>query len=144
MVGETLRARLAETNTAIEQAVVDGIIVEEKRSEQSAKVVAMHPEDILHFALRYTELDQVHKDLVTAHKNRLAELHEEWRELEKYLTGSRIEPARQEEIRVFMSAALIREDTRVIEECIARLREIFDIDSDAEEGWFIAHRGVTC
>ena len=56
------------------------------------------------------------------------------------LTGSRIEPVRQEEIRAFMSAALKREDTRVIEECIARLMEIFDIDSDAEEGWFRAHQ----
>jgi hypothetical protein len=39
-----------------------------------------------------------------------------------------------------MAAALAREDTRVIEECIARLLEMFDVGSDAEEGWFRAHQ----
>jgi hypothetical protein len=90
---EALQARLADTNAAIEQAVVDGIIDEAMHSAYSARVVAMQPEDILHFAPRYAELDQVRHDLVVAHKNRLAALHEEWRELETRLTGSHIEPA---------------------------------------------------
>ena len=135
---EALRACLAETNAAMEQAVVDGIIVEEKRSEYSAKVVAMHPKDILYLPHGMRNWTRCVMISWPHTKTASAELHEEWRELEKRLMGSRIEPGRQEEICAFMSAALTREDTRVIEECIAHLMKMFDVGSDGEKDWFRA------
>jgi hypothetical protein len=134
---EALRIHLAETNEAIEQAVVDGIIVE-KRSEYNAVVVAINPGEVLDFTPRYEELYSVRNALATARKTRLKELHEIWHELRKRLGESHIKPVHQEEIQTFISTALDREDTRVVEESIARITEMLDVGSDVEESWFIA------
>ena len=134
---EALRAHLAETNAAIEQAVVDGIIVEE-RSEYNAVVVAINPGEVLDFTPRYEELHNVRNAFATARKARLKELHEIWHELRKRLGESHIKPAHQEEVQTFISTALDREDTRVVEESIARITEMLDVGSDLEESWFIA------
>lgn len=130
-----LQGNIAETESAIEQAVVDGIIAEE-RSEYSAVVVAVNPEEVLNFPPVFEELRKVREKLSIARQNRLTELGAEWKELQRRLNASSIEAAKQEQIRALVTKALNRGDTRVVEEYLARLTEILDRGGDPEERWF--------
>ncbi|MGQ4808464.1 hypothetical protein NKDENANG_01847 [Candidatus Entotheonellaceae bacterium PAL068K] len=127
---EALRDDLNRTNAAIEQAMVDGVIAEE-RTEYNAILVGIDPEEVLNFHFVYERLCGVRKCLSIARTQRLDELQATWRELEEQL-AQRI-PSK---VHTFITDAFERQDTRVIEESIARLTEMLDVGSDLEESWF--------
>lgn len=131
-----LRDNIAQTESAIEQAVVDGLIAEE-RSGYSATVVAMNPEEVLDFPPRLEELLKVRQALSAASQERLAELRTEWQNLQPRLAASHIEAKEQKQVSALVTTALDREDTRVMEECLARLTEALDVGSDLKEDWLV-------
>jgi hypothetical protein len=132
-----LRDNLTDTNDAIEQAVVDGIIGPE-RSEYNATIAAIHPEHVLHFPAQYQKLQHVREALLVARRARLDALRRHWQTLQERLAASHIERPVQEKVRTFFIGAFDREDTRVVEECLARLTEVIDIGGDLAEQWFIS------
>ena len=128
----TLGERLNRTNQEIEQAVVDGIIGEE-RSEYNAIVVSVGSKEVLNFPPEFESLDDVRNRLADARKERLEELRQTWRGMEKRLDESHIEPAERREFKEQVSRELDGEDTRVVEERIAQLEAVLDHGDDAEE-----------
>ena len=129
-----LRDDINQTVSVIEQGVVDGIIAEE-RSEYSATVAAINPDETLNFSPKHTELELVREGLANAHRRRLAELLTEWQNLQPLL-AARIEPTKWERGYAFVQAALDRNDTRVVEECLARLTEALEVGGELEGEWF--------
>ena len=130
---ETLQKRIQEINEAIEQALVDGIIGEEERSKHSTDTVTIKPEETKNFPLEFEKLDKVETDLSRARTERRDELHEEWEEMKKQLSGSHIKPAEKKEISGFISQALKNEDTRVVEETLSSLSRVLDGTTGLDE-----------
>ena len=127
-----LSEHVHRTDQEIEQAVVDGIIGEE-RSGYNADVVAVSSKEVLNFAPEFEKLDSVHERLADARKKRLEELRKTWDGVEKRLERSRIDSAKKKDIKDRISRELEGEDTRVVEERIALLEEVLDIGGDLEE-----------
>lgn len=130
-----LRDSKDQTINAIEQAVVDGIITDE-RSEYSAAVEAVDPAETQDFASKYEALRSVREFLSAARQKRLAELRANWEALQERLAQSLTEPAKQEQARQFLQVALECGDTRVVEESLARLTETLDAGRELEVGLF--------
>lgn len=128
-----LRGSIARARDEIEQAVVDGLITEE-RSEYGAAVESLDPDTLLNFAPARARLDQVSDDLREARRRRLAELRSRAggiaADLDKKLTAEQ-----REQVQLFLDAAFAKEDTRVIDECLARLTETFSGSGFFEENW---------
>src|SRR5262249_29909207 len=71
----TLCTHTSQTQIAVEQAVVDNIITDE-RPQYNAKVEALHPDETLHFAPQYAALQQIGSELADARVKRLVALRE--------------------------------------------------------------------
>ena len=127
-----LGEHLNRTDQEIEQAVVDGIIGEE-RSEYNAIVVSVGSKEVLNFPPEFKSLEEVHERLADARKERLEELRQTWKSLEKRLDESDITPERREVFKERISRELTGEDTRVVEERIAQLEEVLHLGDDAGE-----------
>jgi hypothetical protein len=132
---DALRTDISETQAQIEQGVVDGIIAEE-RSEYVARVEEIEPDEVRNFAPSFSILQQVREELAQARQKRMAEVQQSWQSLEPELLGSHVDATSQERIQSFIGAALAREDTRVVDECLARLRETLDTGTELDENWF--------
>jgi len=130
---ETLQKRIQEINEAIEQALVDGIIGEEERSKHSTDTVTIKPEETKNFPLEFEKLDKVETDLSRARTERRDELHEEWEEIKKQLSGSHIKPAEKKQISDSISKDLKNEDTRVVEETLSSLSRVLDGTASLDE-----------
>ena len=128
----TLGERLNEASQEVEQAVVDGIIGEE-RSEYIAIIDSVASREVLHFPPEFMSLDDVHERLAGARKERLEELRLTWKVLAERLDESHIEPAKTREFKEQIVRELDAEDTRVVDERIAQLEAVLDRGNDAEE-----------
>lgn len=133
----TLRERLAGVDTAIEQAVVDGIISDsEGRSEYSAAISKIIPDEILNFPPRYAELSRIQIDLQKARQDRVSQLKEDWLILQERLLTSHMDAARCDMVRGFVDSAMLDENTGVVEECLAHLKEVLDTGVELEDRLF--------
>ena len=130
-----LEERISATIDVIEQAVVDDII-EDKRSEMIASVEAINPANEENFYARYIELDNI-KDSI--HADRLARMDKlklEWVELQKEIKVSSSSTKINNQIFGLVSNALEKNDSRLVEEFIARISNIIQSDSEFETGFF--------
>ena len=132
---EALDRRKGKTKEFVEQAVVDGIVGEE-RTEFIAVIESMDSKAIQNFPIYYDLLQKVQSDLGLSRDKHLASLTNRWDELKERLGKSRIESSKQERIVGFISSELLDKDTRIVEERLARLAEILDDDRELEETWF--------
>lgn len=127
---------ISSTQSAIEQAVVDGIIDEEQRAEYGAIVEAVTDEDVLNFPPKYERLRDVRESISAARQRRLHELRSIWEGLQEDLTDSHLKPAQQELVYEHVTETLRQKDTRVVEECLAHLTKVLDGGSEFEETLF--------
>lgn len=132
---ELLKKRIAETDAAIEQAVVDGIIAEE-RSEYSGMIHTILPDDTVDFIREFNLLDRVHYALDKAREDRLRELEKRWNEIRPQILKSWLTEEQKETIVTFVSGRINAGDTRVVEENLSQLDELLDKKIEPEEGWF--------
>lgn len=127
-----LHERIDQVNEQIEQALVDGIIGEE-RSEYSARVVEIKPEETRNFPLKFDILNEVESGLSKARTEHSKELNARWKEKKRQLEDSHLKTEEKKEISDFISEALKNEDTRLAEEAISSLNRILDGNADPEE-----------
>jgi hypothetical protein len=128
-----LRERITHTRDEIEQAVVDGLIAEE-RSKYSATVEALDSDTELYFVPARTHLDQVHNELREALQRRLAELRSRLDSISADLDKKLVLEQREQVFRILYEA-FDKEAPRLIDECLARLTEALSRGGDFEEGW---------
>lgn len=132
----TLREQTSHTQIFIEQAVVDSIIMDE-RTQYSAQVEAIQPDETLHFAPQYAALQQIRTELANAREKRMATLHRDWQNLQTRLTGV-LAPAQWEQVAAFVQSAVDRGDTRLVEKELERLTALLETDSPVAEEWFVS------
>ncbi|MGA9772307.1 MAG: hypothetical protein WBV94_24960 [Blastocatellia bacterium] len=130
-----LRDVVFQTTDEIEQAVIDGIIKDE-RSEYIQRVLSINYGEALNFRPLYDELKTVRDELEAARERLLGELRAEWLRLEPQIKLRLTEPQKWDQVCAFVQNAFDHRDTRVIEECLARLTEIFDGRGSLDEDWF--------
>jgi hypothetical protein len=129
-----LRDQIAQTQVAIEQAMVDGSITDE-RTHYNAKVEAIHPDETLHFAPQDAALQQIRTELADARKKQMATLRTGWQNLQTPLTGA-MTSAQWEQVSTFVQSAINRDDAQLVEREIERLTVLLGTDSPREKEWF--------
>jgi hypothetical protein len=138
---QALRVEIHETREAIEQAVLDGIIADE-RAEYSSIVESINPDESFEFPRLGARLHDVRNRLEDARQQRLNSQRERWKKLEQELVSyAGISPVERDQMRVFVQSAVERDDVRVIDECIARVTEMLATEGDTPDksidlGWF--------
>lgn len=131
-----LEDELRDAGQAVEQAVVDGIISDEERAEYSARLETIDPAATLCFPAQRAKLEDIRMALADAKKTRLEVLSKEWADLSKKILQSSLSQDAKQGIAEFVGEALGRQDTRVVEECRARLMEFLEGGADLDESWF--------
>lgn len=125
----------ADMITAIEQAVVDGIISDE-RAELSAKVEQVIPDQVLNFQIPLKSLEFVRIKLNEARRKRLADWQQDWEALQPRLNAYELaEPEKKRQLSKLIQAAFEREDTRLLDEYLARLSAALDLRKLQDEDW---------
>ena len=131
---EELRKAVAETRDAIDLAVVDGINAEEC-SKHEGIIESLNPDETLYFPPKHAHLNDINTQLREARHGRLKEVKSAWDELQPQL-GSQIDQTKLENIQTFVQSNLDRQETRVIEEGIAHLREVVEEGRELNEELF--------
>jgi len=131
-----LRHRINETGTAIEKALIDGIIAEQDWSGFHAQVNAINPENELNFRKQQEKLRKIQDELRSAKENRLAKLQTDWQELEGRFHGAPTLIDNQQAIQNAIQRSIENHDTRVLEEQISHLQQVLEGAEDLDFGMF--------
>ena len=126
-----LADEIARVDSEIEQAVVDGVFAEDQRADYS-QVLGIEPDKVLNFHAKFKMLEEVCDKLAAAREKRLEELKRLWNELRPKLAGRKMQE-QQKQITDMINAALERQDTRVLEECLANLREALETGGEIKD-----------
>jgi len=122
-----------KTLAEVEQAVVDGIIGEE-RSKLNAEIVAIDPASTEDFRRKRAKLQSVSDKVQEARSKRLRELQHRWdNEIQPRLDQYEADREEKDKISARVRELLRQGDTRVVEECVARLTEVMDARGRLDE-----------
>jgi PAS domain-containing protein len=116
-----LRLEIDRTHEAIEQAVVDGVIAEQQRSEYAARI-EVDVATVECFPHHLVALRTIRNTLDTARRTRLEHCRARWREMEADL-AARFTGPRWEAVRAYVEALLARDD-RAVFEALERLEDL--------------------
>ncbi|MCL6622239.1 MAG: hypothetical protein K6T55_09075 [Syntrophobacterales bacterium] len=132
-----LDQKIQETGTAIEQALMDGLISDQERAEYDAFLSALKPEEESTIRPLHRQLEEILQKMKEARQSRLEDLREKWRQMEKrLLTTSRIPAAERERAIAAVRRSMAEQDTRVVEEHLAHLDQVLDGSQGLDPGWF--------
>ena len=131
-----LNDNVVDTESLIEQALMDGIIAEEKRVEYVADVERFKDSDNLNFHEKMEQLSTVREEMSNNRQSRLDELHKEWKKIQPLLKDSNINKEQKKKVSEFILDKLKTKDTRIVEECLARLNEVIDTGVSFEDSLF--------
>jgi hypothetical protein len=135
-----LSAKTVDVLETVEQAVVDGVISDVQRAEYSAEIEGIDPDGLLDFRRVIGRLDEIKRQLAEAQGRRLSYLNDKWLRMEASVS-ERLGADKFVRASAFVQAALERCDTRVIDECLAQIREALEGGGEMDESWFAAtHR----
>ena len=133
-----LDEKVAKVQSAIEQQLVDGLLVEEERAALSNELEMTTIKDPLYFRPLFNRLGEIDQQLNQNSIDRLQELEDQWTQmrqgLEQEIQGDQLEAVEQ-----FIQKAFQQRDTRVVEEGLARLREVCEGASEWQREWFEPH-----
>ena len=132
---EVLRHRVAKVQGSIEQAMVDGLLDEEERSSFSAALESTNTREPLYFSPLFSQLDDIENRIHRKREERLNDLTGQWKKMRRDLR-LRIQPEQLVTVGNFMQRAFDQYDTRVVEETLARLREVVHGNSEWKTEWF--------
>jgi len=131
-----LKEALVVTGSDIEQALVDGVITEEIHSEYNAQLQAIELSSELNYKGKNEILQNIQEKINNQREQRLSELKNDWEQLYRRMDDLSEFKQKKEQVKEFLQSALDRKDTRVIEESLSHLREVFDKGIDIEESLF--------
>ncbi len=119
-----LRVKIQESQSVIEQAIINGIISDEQRDENAELISLILPDNSLNFNKHFKQLDSIQNDLERALEKRLNVLNQRWEELKPQLNkDSRFDTEERNKTEAFINNEFKNKNTRVIEECLAKLYE---------------------
>lgn len=133
---QKLKEVLSVTSSNIEQALVDGVIREEQHSKYNDTVQSIELSKDLNYRIKNEVLNGITSQIESQREERLDELKNDWNYLQRQMDKSSSVSLRKGQVSDFVEDALSRKDTRVVEECLAHLKEVFDKGINLEESLF--------
>ena len=124
-----LADRVNEVKGAIEQRVVDGLLFEEERADLITKLEPAAIEEPLYLKPLFQRLEDIEQKLNQKLEDRLQELESQWKEMRQGLEQN-IQADQLEPVEAFIQKAFEQRDTMVVEEGLARLREVLQGESE--------------
>ena len=128
-----------QTEEVLEKAVLDGVI-EEQRSEYGGDLEEIQTKTDLNFRIGFDRLHDIEKKVAQHRKTRLNELESDWQSLKARLDQSGITDEKKAIVNRLVSKAMSDSETRVLEECFARLEEVLRGTEEVDEGWLVERR----
>lgn len=143
---ETLRENLDKAVEIIEQAVVDGIILEEKRADMLDHLEAIDIDKEFQISLKIHMLQRdVHEYIDTEREKRLEYLNGEWENIRNNLSLRLQDNTNlQKTIFSFIEERLGKRDTRIVEECFSHLSHVIEGGVDINENLFRVKSQDSC
>ena len=126
---------VTKVQSAIEQGMVDGLLVEEERTALSAQLEKTAIEDPLYFKPLFQRLDDIEQQLNQKLESRLQELKDQWQRIRQDIAQSS-QANQLDAVDAFIQRAFDQRDTRVVEEGLAHLRDFLQGESGWESDWF--------
>ena len=126
---------VTKVQSAIEQGMVDGLLVEEERAALSAQLEETATKNPLHFKPLFQQLDDIEQQLNQKLEDRLQELKDQWQKIRQDLAQSS-QADQLDAVDVFIQRAFEQRDTRVVEEGLSHLRDFLQGESGWESEWF--------
>jgi hypothetical protein len=130
-----LRLEKEKSERQVRHAIVDGVLSDAVRAEDEGRLLGIDVEQVLDFPAAQRELREVQARIEENYRQRLAEQQVFWGE-----HGDRLlENADDQEaaaIRAFVEQAMARRETRVVQECLARLQDAKSEGLAATVRWF--------
>ena len=130
-----LKEKVANVRGAIEQGMVDGLLVEKERTDLSDELEKAAIEEPLCFGPLFRRLDDVEQQLNRKRADRLQELEVHWTQIRQTLEP-RIQVEQLKAAEAFIHKAFQQSDTRVVDEGLAHLREVLKGEIEWESAWF--------
>ena len=134
-----LAERVDKVQGSIEQGMVDGLLVEEERTTLSAELESTDISEPLYFPPLFRRLDDIENQLNHKLEERLTNLTAQWKNIHRGLR-LQTEPEQLVALEQFIQGAFERGDARVVEESLARLREVVDGAREWTTDWFSPHK----
>ena len=131
-----LQKSIARVQNSIEQGMVDGILGEYERTELSSEIETGEFEDPVFFLPLSKRLDHISKQLSEKLQHRMQELKQQLDGYIEDLQTMNPPGLKMDVVQGFFDAAFIRNDTRVLEEGLSRLREYVYGGSEWKNEWF--------
>jgi hypothetical protein len=127
---ESLAREHSEVSEAVEQALMDGAIVED-HSEFTAVLQSIEPENLMNLRFATDKLNDVRTKLGTARNTRLNHLQEKWRNLEPRLHSlHELEQGEGDALYAFVEKAIAERDLRVLDECLAGVAHVLETEGE--------------
>lgn len=130
-----LAERVSEVKGAIEQGVVDGLLIEEERADLIAELEPAAIEEPLYFKPLFQCLKCIEQKLSQKLEDRLQELASQWTDMRQGLSQSS-QADQLDAVDAFIQRAFDQRDTRVVEEGLVHLREFVQGESEWKSEWF--------
>ncbi len=131
-----LRASIDETGSLLEQALLDQVINDEERANYGSRFASLALEEVRNFKAKLADLEQVRLEIHQRYEQRLAYLQEQYELIADRFSASHIPAERQKEALALVASALERRDVRVVDESLARLREVLDTGATLPDDWY--------
>ena len=131
-----LRKSIANVQNSIEQGMVDGILGEDERAELSSEIETGEFEDPVYFDPLLKRLEHISNQLSGKLEQRMLELRQQLGNYVKQLQTMNPPGLQMSVVEGFFDAAFVRNDTRVLEEGLSRLREYVSGGSEWKNEWF--------
>jgi hypothetical protein len=135
----SLRAEKDQAERQIRHAIVDGVLSDAMRAEDEGRLLAIDVEQVLDFSAAQRSLREVQTRIEEEYRQRLAEQQDFWDEHGDRLLKN-VDVQEAAEIRAFVQQAMDRHETRVVQECLARLQEATSEGLAATVRWFQSDR----
>ena len=126
---------VTKVQSAIEQGMVDGLLVEEERAALSTQLEKTPIKNPLYFKPLFQQLDDIEQQLNQKLEDRLQELKDQWQKIRQDLAQSS-QADQFDAVDAFIQRAFEQRDTRVVEEGLAHLRDFLQGESGWESEWF--------
>ena len=130
--------RVEKVRGGIEHGMVDGLLAEEERTTLSADLESTDVSEPLYFPPFFNRLDDIENQLNQTLRERLDELTAQWKDIRR---GLRLRNDAEQLVALekFIQGAFDRREARVVDESLARLREVVDGNGELKTDWFSRH-----
>lgn len=131
-----LQHEVASVRDSIEKGIVDGLLNEEERTSFSAELESVTAGMPRHFSPLFQRLKNIDANLNKKLEDRMQELNHQWHEYKNRLAETNSPDLQMDAIMAFFRNASENQDTRVMEEGLARLRDYFQGATEWNKEWF--------